>query len=256
MSLLFQRHLAMLRSVIHRSCCSRALIGAAVLGTVVGSSHMASAQATNTSPQHDLLDNKPAVILDDPLWKYREGHNFLAWGFLQSRISDSNNSSGDRGPTRAEITRLRPTFSFTPDKFWDFHVQVDFTTRGRPLNSIGGRDVYVEYHNTDYFARIGQAKIPFGYEEWQESDEDRAAVERARVLTTLFPNERDTGIWFSTAEPRNPKDPGKRLIRPTYTLALLTGNGINKYYDEVGKAIVARARFPYHQNLAFDTSLF
>ncbi|MCW3096659.1 MAG: porin [Chthonomonadaceae bacterium] len=203
------------------------------------------------------MDNKNAVVLYDPIWKsYKEGHALSLYGFLQSRITDSKNANGDLSPTRAEVTRLRPTVSFTPDKFWDFHVQFDLSTRGRPLNSVNGRDVYIEYHNTDYFTRVGQSKVPFGYEVWQEGDEARATVERARVMATLFPGERDTGVWFGTVEPVDPKHPKKRLVRPTYTVALLTGNGIDKYYDGVGKAISARARIPVHTNLAFDISLF
>jgi hypothetical protein len=251
-----------------RSHVSRSLFAWAVMGTLVGFGHFAGAQQATPTQQAadaqpatapikpDIMDNKGANILYDPIWRpYKEGHDFSFWGFFQSRITDYKNANGDLSPTRAEVTRLRPTFSFTPDKFWDFHLQVDLTTRGRPLNSVTGRDVYVEYHNTDYFARVGQAKFAFGYEEWQESDENRAAMERARVLTILFPSERDTGVWFGTVEPRDPQT-GKRLIRPTYTVALLTGNGINKYYDEVGKAITARARFPWHKNVAFDISLF
>jgi len=229
-----------------------------------------SQQPTNAPPQQtadsqvaapsrpDIMDNTSPVLLNDPIWKYKEGDKFLAWGFLQTRIADYKNSNGDHSVTRAEVTRLRPTFSFTPDKFWEFHVQADATTRGRPLNSVNGRDDYVEYHNKDYYARVGQAKVPVGYEEWQESDDDRATMERARVLTELFPNERDTGVWIGTAEPIDPNDPQgkKRLIRPTYTLALLTGNGIDKYYDDEGKVIAGRVRIPVHQNVAFDISLF
>ena len=203
------------------------------------------------------MDNKNPVVLYDPIWRpYKPGHDLNVYGFLQTRIADYKNASGDLSKTKAEITRLRPTVSFTPDKFWDFHVQFDISTRGRPANSVNGRDVYVEYHNTNYFARAGQAKVAFGYEEWQESDEQRASLERARVLTSLFPNERDTGVWFGTVEPVDPKDPTKRLIRPTYIVSALTGNGIDKYYDGVGNAFAGRARFPVHKDLAFDVSLF
>lgn len=180
-------------------------------------------------------------------------------GFVQTRVTDYTSSSGGRGPTKAEVTRLRPTLGYDPDAHFHFNLQWDMTTRGRPFNSVNGRDDYVEYHNGigggDYGLWAGQAKVPFGYEEYVESDQDRAAVERARILTVFFPNERDTGVFFGTWR-QGALIAGRNPLAPSYVVALLNGDGIDRYYGEIGKSICLRVSEPVTRTQTVGASLF
>ena len=78
-------------------------------------------------------------------------------------------------------------------------------------------------------------------------------MERARILTVFFPNERDLGVFFGSARqgacPANP-------LAPSYVVALLNGDGIDKYYGDVGKSACMRITEPLSLSQNVGLSVF
>lgn len=173
---------------------------------------------------------------------------FRVKGFLQTRLTNVGGSSGNKSATQLQATRLRPTMTYDFDAHFRANAQINLTTRGRPLWSVTGRDVYLEYHNTGFAIRAGQSKVPFGYEIYQEGDEIRAALERARVLSVLFPDEREFGLFFSST--------AKNSRGPVYAAAATNGEAINTRETGVGKNFSLRAVFPLQRNQTIGASLY
>lgn len=80
-----------------------------------------------------------------------------------------------------------------------FYVQPDFASSVGSSNHIGQlRDAYFDIgidKNNVYRFRIGQSKIPFGFENMQSS-QNRLALDRNDALNSAVSNERDLGVFF------------------------------------------------------------
>lgn len=80
-----------------------------------------------------------------------------------------------------------------------FYVQPDFASSVGSSNHIGQlRDAYFDIgidRNNVYRFRIGQSKVPFGFENMQSS-QNRLTLDRNDALNSAVSNERDLGIFF------------------------------------------------------------
>jgi hypothetical protein len=81
-----------------------------------------------------------------------------------------------------------------------FYIQPDFASNasGNNLHFAQIRDAYFDVALDDkkeFRFRIGQSKIPFGFEPLQSS-QNRIALDRADGINSAFPNERDLGVFF------------------------------------------------------------
>lgn len=81
------------------------------------------------------------------------------------------------------------------------YIQFDFASQpssSLPLHFVQIRDAYFDL-NLDkgkvYRFRIGQSKVPYGFENMQSS-QNRLPLDRADALNSALPNERDLGAFF------------------------------------------------------------
>jgi hypothetical protein len=78
------------------------------------------------------------------------------------------------------------------------YFQPDFAVASGNLHFTQVRDAYVDIaldKKKEFRFRLGQSKLPFGWENMQSS-QNRLALDRSDALNSAFPNERDLGISF------------------------------------------------------------
>lgn len=80
-----------------------------------------------------------------------------------------------------------------------FYIQPDFgSSTGTTLNLLQLRDAYFDLgfdKKSEFRLRIGQSKVPFGFENMQSS-QNRLPLDRADALNSAVANERDLGAFF------------------------------------------------------------
>lgn len=119
--------------------------------------------------------------------------------------------------------RIRIIFYGQISKHIYFYVQPDFASQvtANSLNFAQLRDAYMDVgfgKDNQYRLRIGQSKVPFGFENMQSS-QHRLPLDRADGLNSAVANERDMGVFFYWA-------PGKvRKLFSTLTSRGLKGSG-------------------------------
>ncbi|SDA93464.1 Phosphate-selective porin O and P [Algoriphagus alkaliphilus] len=92
--------------------------------------------------------------------------------------------------------RIRLIFygQFHPQVY--FYIQPDFASGGGNLAQI--RDAYFDVafdQKQEFRIRIGQSKVPFGFENMQSS-QNRIPLDRNDGLNSAVPNERESGVFF------------------------------------------------------------
>lgn len=111
---------------------------------------------------------------------------------------DGDKSVGDKGSVL--IRRARLIFSGDVHPHMFFYFQVDFASSPSSSALHYGQirdlyaDIYVDTGKVFRF-RVGQSKVPFGYENMQSS-QNRLPIDRADALNTAVPSERDLGVFF------------------------------------------------------------
>jgi len=83
------------------------------------------------------------------------------------------------------------------DKIY-MYFQPDFATSSGNLNFAQVRDLYFDVafdRKKEFRVRVGQSKIPFGFENLQSS-QNRLSLDRADPLNSSHANERDLGAFF------------------------------------------------------------
>ena len=79
------------------------------------------------------------------------------------------------------------------------------------------RDAYMDVgldKNNEFRFRIGQSKVPFGFENMQSS-QNRLALDRNDALNSAVSNERDMGVFFYWA-PKNTRKLFSQLVNENY----------------------------------------
>ncbi|MDF2157613.1 porin [Algoriphagus sp. CAU 1675] len=98
--------------------------------------------------------------------------------------------------------RIRLVFSGQVHERVFFYIQPDFASGGANFAQI--RDAYFDLGldaKNEFRIRIGQSKIPFGFENLQSSS-NRLPLDRNDGLNSAAPNERDLGAFFYYAPSR------------------------------------------------------
>ena len=98
------------------------------------------------------------------------------------------------------IRRARLTFSGKLNDHVYFYFQPDWASNvaATQQHFLQVRDVYLDLgidKEMVYRFRIGQSKVPFGFENLQSSS-NRLALDRADAINSAAPNERDLGVFF------------------------------------------------------------
>ncbi|MGL5892670.1 MAG: porin [Bacteroidia bacterium] len=111
---------------------------------------------------------------------------------------EGDRSVGDKGGALIRRGRLIFFGDITSHLF--LYYQVDFASNASSTNLHFGQvrdlyaDIYVDTGKVFRF-RVGQSKVPFGFENMQSS-QNRMALDRADALNTAVPSERDLGAFF------------------------------------------------------------
>ncbi len=111
-----------------------------------------------------------------------------------------DDTSGSGRGQNFRIRRARIIFSGSVGDHLDFYIQPDFasTSAGGTGNITQLRDAYGDINitkNKVHRIRVGQSKVPYGYENLQSSS-NRLALDRVDALNSAVRDERDTGMFY------------------------------------------------------------
>jgi len=155
------------------------------------------------------------------------------------------------------IRRARLVFSgqVHPNVF--FYFQPDFASS--PSSGINNfvqiRDLYFDLSfdkKREYRVRVGQSKIPYGFENMQSSSQ-RLTLDRADAINSSILNERDLGIFFYWA-PAEIRQRFEMLVRDGYkgsgdfgvfAFGVYNGQIANKLDGNRDLNVVARVTYPF-----------
>jgi hypothetical protein len=155
------------------------------------------------------------------------------------------------------LRRIRIIFFGQIYKNVYFYIQPDFASSASStgLNFAQIRDAYFDIGfdpKNEFRVRIGQSKIPYGFENMQSS-QNRIPLDRADALNSAVTNERDMGVFFYWA-PDKIRKKISTLVRDNYNgsgdygvFALGAYNGQTANRPELNNNlhVVARVSYPF-----------
>lgn len=155
------------------------------------------------------------------------------------------------------IRRARLVFSGQVHPNIFFYFQPDFASS--PSSGINNfvqiRDLYFDLSfdkKREYRVRIGQSKIPYGFENMQSSSQ-RLTLDRADAINSSILNERDLGIFFYWA-PAEIRQRFEMLVKDGYkgsgdygvfAFGVYNGQIANKLDGNRDLNVVARVTYPF-----------
>jgi len=155
------------------------------------------------------------------------------------------------------IRRARLVFSgqIHPNVF--IYIQPDFASSPSTgvLNFAQLRDAYADISfdkKREYRVRIGQSKIPYGFENLQSS-QNRLTLDRNDGLNSAIPNERDLGVIFYWA-PAEIRERFAMLVKDGYkgsgdygvfAFGAFNGSNVNKSEANRDLHVVTRITYPF-----------
>jgi len=155
------------------------------------------------------------------------------------------------------IRRARLVFSgqIHPNVF--IYIQPDFASS--PSSGVNNfaqlRDAYADISfdkKREYRVRVGQSKVPFGFENLQSS-QNRLTLDRNDALNSGIPNERDLGVFFYWA-PSEIRERFAMLVKDGYkgsgdygvfAFGAYNGANVNKPETNRDLHVVARITYPF-----------
>lgn len=176
------------------------------------------------------MNSREFYAINDAAKKYVLGEKIKLSGYIQAQLTD-NQASDPELDFRVRRARLKLEAPVTD--FAAATLQIDATSK------VELKDAYLDLgRSTDLWRlRGGQAKVPFLYDVL-ESSSSRLCPERTTMATTLFPGERDLGVWLLHKNLL-----GDRLPGTTLEFGVQNGQGPNQSDLNNNKDVVARLRF-------------
>lgn len=175
---------------------------------------VAGAPAQNTTPQQPTTAiptpgataTLGSASASTPKWYDTislRGYTQVRYNRLLETNRDLRNEQGDRSIGNNGgifLRRVRLIFSGQVNKKVYFYIQPDFASSASTtgLNFGQLRDAYFDLgldSKNEYRLRIGQSKIPYGFENLQSS-QNRLPLDRSDGINSAFSNERDIGVMF------------------------------------------------------------
>ncbi len=155
------------------------------------------------------------------------------------------------------IRRMRVILYGQINKQVYFYVQPDFASSASTTGLHFGqlRDAYFDIgvdEDNEYRFRIGQSKVPYGFENMQSS-QNRLPLDRNDALNSAVSNERDLGVFFYWV-PKKVRERFSMLVRDGFkgsgdygVLAIGAYNGqtANKLELNNRPHVVARLSYPF-----------
>ncbi len=173
-----------------------------------------------------------------------------SWG-TTSTAEDAKSNNG------LFIRRARVIFSGQIHPNVYFYLQPDFASS--PTSGVNNfaqiRDAYFDLSfdaKKEYRIRLGQSKVPFGFENLQSS-QNRLTLDRNDALNSAVVNERDLGAFFYWA-PSKIRDRFAMLIKDGYKgsgdygvfgFGVYNGQTANKTEANKNLHVVARVSYPF-----------
>ncbi len=171
------------------------------------------------------------------------------------KSEQGDRSIGDNGGFF--IRRLRIIFSGQINERVYFYIQPDFASSASSTGLHFGqlRDAYFDLgldKDNEFRFRVGQSKIPFGFENMQSS-QNRLPLDRNDALNSAASNERDLGVFFYWAPAKTRKlfsslvNDGLKGSGDYGVFAFGAYNGQTANKPELNDAphIVARLSYPF-----------
>lgn len=165
------------------------------------------------------------------------------------------------------IRRARVTLSGKLNDYVSVYLQPDFASSpdGKAQHFAQIRDAYFDVYldkKNEFRFRIGQSKVPFGFENMQSSG-NRLPLDRDDALNSADPNERDLGVFFYWAPESKKKllhDLGNSLMKGTGDYGIIgfgVYNGQSANVTEANNLLhwVARATYPMEFKLGKSTQI-
>ncbi len=208
-----------------------------------------------------LKENKPTTSVT-PKWY----DQFAIRGYMQVRYNRLLETNEDLKCEQCDkswgedggffIRRMRLIFYGQISERVYFYVQPDFASSAGTTNHIVQlRDAYMDLgidKQNQFRFRIGQSKVPFGFENMQSS-QNRLTLDRNDALNSAVSNERDLGVFFYWA-PSKTRKLFSSLVKDGYkgsgdygvfALGAYNGQTANQS-DKNNKAhIVTRLSYPF-----------
>lgn len=136
------------------------------------------------------------------------------------------------------------------------YLQTDFASApvSDSLNFVQMRDWYFDLSDpsTEFRIRVGQSKVPFGFENMQSSS-NRIPFDRSDAINSALSNERDIGLFFYYA-PREVRRRFKELTESGLKgsgdygmvgLGVFNGQTSNRPERNANKHVIARVSYPF-----------
>lgn len=216
-------------------------------------------------PATGLFAQKTAVEQKEKKTSWFE--NFSIRGYIQARYNrllETNaqlkNEQGDKSMGEDggfSLRRVRVIFFGQVYKNVYFYLQPDFASSASSTNLHFGqiRDCYFDIgvdKNNEFRFRIGQSKVPFGFENMQSS-QNRLPLDRTDALNSAVATERDLGVFFYWA-PKKIREQFSKLVNEGYKgsgdygvfgLGAYNGQTANKPELNNRPHVVARLTYPF-----------
>jgi hypothetical protein len=249
-----------------------------VLGSLVGNAQEIKNDDMTKAVLHVLDSINKVKALEEAEKPKKENwfDNISLRGYVQVRynglLSSNDKVSCDQcdkswGTTSTEpdaksnngffIRRTRIIFSGQVHPNVYFYIQPDFASAPATgvLNFAQLRDAYFDVSfdtKREYRIRIGQSKIPYGFENLQSS-QNRLTLDRNDALNSAAANERDLGAFFYWA-PSKIRDRFAMLIKEGYKgsgdygvfgFGAYNGQTANKVEGNRDLHVIARVSYPF-----------
>jgi len=208
----------------------RKLLSVLLLSTVIQYFVCPSLHAQDDTTK--LSTERPVIAPDSPI-EIKKGapwyENLKIRGYMQLRYNRLLETNPDLGCEQCDrswgnnggffFRRIRIIFygQIHPRVF--LYIQPDFASSASAtgLHFAQIRDAYFDVgmdKNNEFRFRIGQSKVPFGFENMQSS-QNRLPLDRHDAMNSAVSNERDLGIFFYWA-PKKIRDRFAMLVRDGY----------------------------------------
>jgi phosphate-selective porin len=126
------------------------------------------------------------------------GGDDVGVNLFSDRSVGNDRSLGDQDKSFL-IRRARVVISGDVGERLGIYIQPDFASSATGGNNLGQlRDFYGDFYLTKdkvHRLRVGQSKVPFGFENLQSS-QNRLALDRADALNSAVKDERDLGVFY------------------------------------------------------------
>lgn len=226
------------------------------------------------SDKHNIAPDSPIAMIKDVPWY----ENIKLRGYMQLRYNRLFETNPDLGCEQCDrswgnnggffFRRIRLIFygQIHPRVF--LYIQPDFASSASAnnLHFAQIRDAYFDVgldQSNEFRFRIGQSKVPFGFENMQSS-QNRLPLDRHDALNSAVANERDIGIFFYWA-PKRIRKMFSMLVNEGYKgsgdygvfgFGAYNGQIANKPEANNKSHFVARLTYPFQiKNQIFEPSI-